>query len=388
MKYLGNILYIGGFELPDKNAAAQRVIANSKILKSLGHHIFLVGLSKDIKVERLDVEDFEGFNYYNLKYPTKLTQWYNYLISIKHLKKIIKENQIDCVIAYNYPGVALLNLYRYTKKHKIKLLGDCTEWYEAQGNIVFRLIKKIDVNIRMRFVHPQLDGMIVISNYLYKYYRKYNKPIINIPPLVDLSMPKWTEKKNVFTNDTINLIYAGSPGSGNKDRLDQIIEAIEQVNSQTTRRIILTIVGLTLDGYIKSFQNVKIKKTSQFLFKGRLSHIDTLNEIKKSDFQIFIRENSLTNTAGFPTKFVEAISCGTPVLTNPTSNILDFFEEGKTGFLLESSPEKLFVQTLLEISKLNREKINNMKEYCRQSRKFDIINYRSNVEIFIKQIIE
>ena len=31
------IIYIGGFELPDKNAAAQRVIGNSKALRDLGY---------------------------------------------------------------------------------------------------------------------------------------------------------------------------------------------------------------------------------------------------------------------------------------------------------------------------------------------------------------
>ena len=31
-----SILYLGGFELPDKNAAAQRVMANAKLLREMG----------------------------------------------------------------------------------------------------------------------------------------------------------------------------------------------------------------------------------------------------------------------------------------------------------------------------------------------------------------
>ena len=32
----GRVLYAGGFELPDRNAAAHRVLNNAKILKALG----------------------------------------------------------------------------------------------------------------------------------------------------------------------------------------------------------------------------------------------------------------------------------------------------------------------------------------------------------------
>jgi hypothetical protein len=72
------ILYIGGFELPDRNAAAQRVIANAKILSALGFKVVLIGLDKSIKTNKFVVDNyntFEGFTYYNLKYPVSLYEW-------------------------------------------------------------------------------------------------------------------------------------------------------------------------------------------------------------------------------------------------------------------------------------------------------------------------
>ena len=38
------ILYIGGFELPDKNAAAQRVVANGKLFTELGYSVYYIGV--------------------------------------------------------------------------------------------------------------------------------------------------------------------------------------------------------------------------------------------------------------------------------------------------------------------------------------------------------
>lgn len=42
----GTILYIGGFELPDKNAAAQRVVANAKALRDLNYNVVFIGITK------------------------------------------------------------------------------------------------------------------------------------------------------------------------------------------------------------------------------------------------------------------------------------------------------------------------------------------------------
>ena len=44
------IIYIGGFELPDKNAAAQRIIGNSYALKELGYEVIFLGVSKSKKI--------------------------------------------------------------------------------------------------------------------------------------------------------------------------------------------------------------------------------------------------------------------------------------------------------------------------------------------------
>ena len=48
-----NILYVGGFELPDKNAAAQRVSANSKLLNQIGFKVSFLGIThSDVNIEK------------------------------------------------------------------------------------------------------------------------------------------------------------------------------------------------------------------------------------------------------------------------------------------------------------------------------------------------
>jgi glycosyltransferase involved in cell wall biosynthesis len=82
------------------------------------------------------------------------------------------------------------------------------------------------------------------------------------------------------------------------------------------------------------FQGTCLPEESKSLsYLKEESHMQkALNEINKAEYVVFIRDVNLTNVAGFPTKFVEAISCGTPVLSNSTSNIDEYLITGKTGF--------------------------------------------------------
>ncbi len=65
----GTIIYIGGFELPDKNAAAQRVVSNAKLLREVGYDVVLVGVDKEISI-KVDENIFYGFKTYSIKYKT------------------------------------------------------------------------------------------------------------------------------------------------------------------------------------------------------------------------------------------------------------------------------------------------------------------------------
>jgi glycosyltransferase involved in cell wall biosynthesis len=376
------ILYIGGFEMPDKNAAAQRVTANAKAFRDLGYETFFIGLSKDPKLIN-QIELFEGFKYINLSYPKNIWDWYKYLISIKHLKKHLK-NQPNLIVAYNYPAIALRKLRKWTIKNKIPLVSDCTEWYEAKGNIIFRLIKGLDTKYRMERVNLTLDGLIAISDYLYKYYVSKMNNVINIPPLVDLTMVKWNNNYNADKDNSANvkLVYAGSPGSGNKDRLDVVINSLYKLKEKGLSNFTLCIIGMTEQQYINAFKSIiPIPVKENITFNGRLPHQETLNEIKEAHYNIFFRDNNLTNNAGFPTKFVEAISCGTPVITNSTSNIDDYLKHGENGYLIDFNNEAKLLEGVKNAIIVPKDKLRTMKLFCKSSTPFD---YRHFLNIFNK----
>lgn len=361
------ILYIGGFQLPDKNAAAHRVLANSKIFVELGAEVFLIGQDSDLEgnvLRKID-SNIPNIRMFSTPYPKGTKRWIQYIFGIDWIKKAIEEYNIDTLVLYNYPAYASLRLLPFLKKKNIKVIADCTEWYGSpEGSILKKTIKNLDTILRMNIVNFKLDGVIAISKYLYNYYSKKVNTIL-LPPLIDTKDNKWlSTTENI--NNKITMVYAGQMG-----RKDKINDFLSIVDNQS-EKILFKVIGLSTEEYIDSSDNNKDYFFVQFL--GRKKHTEVIDELKNSDFAVFFRENNRVNNAGFPTKFVEAISCGVPVITNRTSNISDFLIEGKNGFFVEDN-ELEKINFILNLSNKDRE---TMKLFCKNNNPFEY-------KLFIKQ---
>jgi glycosyltransferase involved in cell wall biosynthesis len=360
------ILYIGGFELPDRNAAAQRVLPIAKALRDSGNKVLFYGIT--------NCNDYvgvaEGFDYEAVDRPSTTINWIKYSLG-KGITKIVERINPNIIITYNYPALAQEKIIRYCHKHKIKVYGDITEWYQSKS-----LVKNADVFLRMKWSNKHLDGIIAISRYLLNYYSKNNTLLL--PPLVDKSEEKWKQKGAERSVDNIKLAYVGSPGIG-KDRLDFIIKGLSKLNS---KRIELNIVGISEEQYLQIYGLKEIPTNIIVKFYGRIEHKSALKILMSSDFQVFFRDNIRVNNAGFPTKYVEATSAGIPVVTNRTSNIAEFLKDGFNGFLIENPTQEEIYNVLLKVSSLNREDIQNMKNNC-DINLFDYHRYVDKINSFV-----
>ncbi|MHB1484504.1 MAG: glycosyltransferase [Saccharofermentanales bacterium] len=404
----GTIFYIGGFEMPDRNAAAHRVLNNAKIFRKMGYDVVFLGVDRQIDQqidlqtgagqpfagEKTDVlktrTSFQGFDCWSIPYPVSNGQWIRYLSSIDSFTRVISQyKDVKAVICYNYQSLAMVKIRGYCWKNKIKLLADCTEWYSTKGaNIVFKVLKGLDSMVRMRFVQKQLDGIIVISKYLRNYYAA-SKNVVCIPPLVDLSEEKWNRASN--TGDTagkIKLVYSGSP-SKNKEMLDFVLDLLYQLKDR--QNFIFYIIGITKDQFLSIYGDSEIiagHLQGNVIFLGRLSHDKSLQYIASADFSMLVRDDTRMNKAGFPTKFVESISCGTPVITNRTSDLEDYVKEGENGFFIDIRNKQASLDIMNRILAMPSDEITRMKNYCLESRVFHYENYIGQMNEFFKKLFK
>lgn len=365
----GRILYIGGFELPDKNAAAQRVLSISKALSLASYDIIFYGITKS--------DDYygyvNGFEYEALQYPQSIKEWVQYVMGVGVID-YIKSKSPDYVFTYNYPTIAQERIIRYCHNHDIKVVGDITEWYMPSD-----FIRKLDTALRMRWSNKHLDGIIVISRFLNNFYRECNT--IQLPPFVDVDEIKWKQQLDNKYPNKIKLIYAGQPGV-TKDRLDYIVNGLAGI---CHKDLLLNIVGITKEQYIQLFGSTLDLSNIPIIFHGRLPHNETVKLLMESDFQIFFRPNLRVNNAGFPTKYVEAMTAGIPVIMNRISNVDDYLKDGYNGILIENPIESEIRLALDRVSQMTRLEINQMKSNCLREL-FDYHQYVNELGTFMKRL--
>ncbi len=308
-------LYVGGFELPDRNAAAHRVIGIAKAIRELGHEVYFLNYTSAVIESSWNT--YFGFECYDNPKQGLAKQ----ITDISDALMIIREKKIDSVIMYNYPAIAMSRLLKWCKKSSIKCYADATEWYVTEGKSLYSIIKTWDSETRMKKLHFKTDGVIAISEYLYQYY-KDKVPTVKIPPIVDIQDDKWNGNLQKDPNRCV-FVYAGSP-SAQKEYLDKIVDAVEK----TTFPALLQIIGITKEQYEAMYQTTYTGTKTEFL--GRVDHARVIMLVKKANWSVIIRENNQVVKAGFPTKLVESISCGTPVIANQFSNIEEYLDDSNS----------------------------------------------------------
>ena len=197
-----------------------------------------------------------------------------------------------------------------------------------------------------------------------------------LPFAVDLQEKKWRRERKILSNTPVKLVYAGSPGGKQKDRVDELVNSAADFPN-----IMVDIFGITAEQYIKDYQ-VTQPIPSNIVFHGRVPHTVALQMVQDADFEVIIRDDNRVTRAGFPTKVVEAFSSGTSVIATPSSNICDYLKDGINGFVIDS--KQSLTDCLNRISKMSVQEITDIKIATRSITAFDFRNYVDEMKTFIQ----
>lgn len=387
------IIYLGTIFLPDKNAAAQRAMSICKSYRDLGRKPIIIGVSNEINHSEDILNTYsnhQGFDTYSMLYPKTSFEWTKRLYSIKQIIQVINKygaENIHSIVVMDYMSIALYRLMKYCSKNDIRIVIDTVDWFnKSEYKFPKNKVKDLDTIIRMKYLHNKTNYMIAISQYLYDYYKNQVNNLVMVPGTVDINDEKWSSIKKYSGNEILTLGYAGNPGEKfERERLDWLIKIVTELNSHE-KKCKLIMAGVHKHTTIKNKPELYnlIKNDENIIFLGNIPHKDCLDMIATSDFSVIIRENTLVNKAGFPTKLSESFACGTPVISTATSNISDYLKDGINGFLVKDFTYDALKRTIEAILKMDKNRICIMHNLTKKTNELNYKKYNSNIKLLLE----
>lgn len=395
------IIYIGGFALPDRNAAAQRVLNNARIFRALGYYVVLVGVSHDRPYDRTlhraDAGDAD-IDAWEIGYPASQRQWLDMISADWPLRQladrgIVAPADVAAVICYNHPAVAQWRIARRARAWGARAIADCTEWYAPRAwTGPANIVKNLDVLARMHWVNRRMDGLITISPYLTDHYRSAALPTVEIPTLIERaegpppSLPTAPAPLPLFA---IASGFGADMGADDiHDRIDWIIDLLDGV-AQRGRRFILRIVGVDAARFTEVYPGLRPaldRLGDQVEFLGRQPRHTVVDLSQQAAFAFVLRKETRVTLAGFPTKYSEAVTFGTPVIINALPSVRAYHVEGRTGFTLDLNDRQAAVERLSKILATDKDALMGMKRYCRESGAFTAKAFERPVADFLSAV--
>ena len=355
---------------PNQDAGAVRIHMYAKILIEIGYKVTVISMGEST---RFNIKQLENISYisYRSEKNFKFQKIIDYFMFPLRLKKFIKKKHYDLCLHTQIDKISLEILKKYCKKINIKLIYDAVEWFSPEQ--FKRRDKSISYKRNDSYNTKWIDKqyyVIAISEYLKKHFLDRNIKVLKIPVILDVQ--NIISKKNI-SNDKLVIMYAGSPGK--KDYLFEILNGILLLKKEEQRKLKFIIIGVTREQLVNicSVENNIIDKLSEVIeIKGRISRADVLRELEKANFTILIRsEKQRYAKAGFPTKFVESLATGTPVISNLTSDLNDYLIDKTNSIVVDSCDERSICIAIKRALALS----NNEKVYmCQEARK-TAINY-------------
>lgn len=299
--------------------------------------------------------------------------------------------QFDAIIAYHPQSLWIFRLLNWCGSRKIPLICDVVEWYDPShvkgGRYSYRAL---DSEFRMRIGHSLSDGVLAISTYLENYYSGRGVPTLRVPNLVDLSEEKWAERDKLSARtdkETLRLSFVGT--AGKKDFLVSAIRGLSLVGSGKCKIIAVGPSPEELRLNLGSDDGLLDNLHENLHFIGRLPHLDALHQLAQSDFSILLRPDARFANAGFPTKLVESLAMGVPVICNLTSDIGLYVNDGCEGIIVPDCSPKAFADGVRRILSISSDKRLAM---CRHARKraeesFDYRNWVNPLGSFVDRVV-
>jgi glycosyltransferase involved in cell wall biosynthesis len=366
-------------KFPEGDAGAIREYSLALLAKSLDNEITIVGMGASNPYK---INEYNGIPYYSLrlKGSTLITKFKNYFGYSKRLRTILNEyeDKLDIILVVDIPINALIMVKKIAKHKGIKLIHDSVEWYSPeQFKLKWFSPAYIIKNLYNKLLIDENFRVIAISRYLEDHFTSRQILVEKIPvilPIEEIPCVKAIE------TDKFKLLYAGSPGK--KDYLANMLRGIASIDDNSLARIEFHIFGVSEDQLENILEKEEFDKIKRSIFiYGRVSRDIVLKQLLQSHFSVMLRNpEARYSKAGFPTKIVESLATGTPVITNLSSDLGNYLKDEVNSIIVDDCSSEAFKKAVLRAINVSDPKLHQMFHESRKTAIdfFDIEKYKEN----------
>ena len=397
------IVYTGYFHFPDGDVAATRVLGIGKALRDAGYSVLFAGAEEHGRPDDVQADGsyaYEGFPYVSLGEWRKRSRdpWsrlIGYLSSGSRAAAWLEDYQLSdvaAVIVYNGLTAFGLRIQPILRQAGIPLVMDLTEWHDARHYPGGRFgLHRWDVSAAMRVVNVRAGNVIAISSYLERFYAQRGARVVRVPPLLDLTDPRWQPRTDIArAGDQIRIAYGGSPGQ--KDCIAEMLEGA--VNARRAGiNLELHFTGVSreqlLDSTPAAFALIN-ELGAHISVHGRFPTRDqALDVLREMDGLMVIKRPGRSAEAQFPTKLAEYLALGRPVVANRTSDIAEYVHDGVNGVIIPSDSAEAVTAGIKRLAAL-RERWPQMRAAAQATAAagFEYRQYTDRLGRFMNSVIE
>ncbi|WIV12112.1 glycosyltransferase [Proteiniborus sp. MB09-C3] len=355
-----NIIYLG-YIVPDnivKESRAVSVAGNNMekaLLKNLyriyGNDLFVISVtprasfprSKMIVNKRRNLMLENGLllhsvGYINIPFIKQLSIMIS-ILSILMNKIIMKKNcskrEKTIVMTYNSASILSLPVYftsMFAKFCKICLVVDIPITFQKKRKLYFMIAKGIDNFISLR-TFKKYDGMVTLVE----------RTVLDFAPLVPYKLINYSLEKiesipsiEKKLNNKVNIVFTGALEEyyGVKEMVD-LIESLPS-------NYYLNLYG---KGSLVDYIDEKSKKNKRIIFHGLVANDKAIEAQTNASLLLLIRTNEELNKYGLPSKIIEYLASGTPIISTKISSIPNELHR-YINFIDNNTPESILSKVI------------------------------------------
>ncbi len=321
---------------------------NSLIIKGLANYTNVKAVANlPYNANAGDIQTIEE-NFNNIQYVClgthkgKLHKIKNFTEMYNRAKVFCKQEKPQAIICDAINPLASLTCIRLGNKlniPKIAIITDIPEYMDANKKTIFT---KITSKLMKRY-----DGYILLTEAMNPLVNQKGKPYIIMEGLCD-GEEKFNDEVKTVSIDRLLCVYTGSLSKGTG--IEELVAAVKEVN-KTDSTVELHIYG---NGDLADTLQQMAQEYPCIKYKGIVSNQEAVIAQKSADLLINPRPADISyGHVSFPSKIMEYMVSGTPVLTTHLPGIPEeYFEYLYT--IDDYSAEGIF-SAILEVSRKSRQ---------------------------------